>query len=142
MLFDYAGKTYRTQRELYVAMYAARESKGRTTRELAEEIMLQEFGHSPKSKDAFVGKRLLEIVSAIDGKRYEEYPCYIPARALKGFEDRVKTTNALLKGDKSEWAKGTKSGAKRALDFARRLHLGQDISEALADSMKYIEPKD
>ena len=141
MLFDYAGKTYRTERELYVAMYEARDSKGRISRELAEEVMLQEFGHSPKSKDAFVTKRLLEIVAAIDGRRYEEFPCYIPARALKGFEDRVKTTNALLKGDKSEWAKGTKSGAKRALDFARRLHLGQDISEALADSMKYIEPK-
>ena len=62
-------------------MYEARDSKGRTSRELAEEIMLQEFGHSPKSKDAFVTKRLLEIVAAIDGRRYEEFPCYIPARA-------------------------------------------------------------
>ena len=60
----------------------ARESKGRTTRELAEKILLQEFGTSPKSKDAFAGKRLLEIVAAIDGRRYEEFPCYISARAL------------------------------------------------------------
>ena len=44
---------------------------------------------------------------------------------------RLKTINALLKGDKSEWAKGIKREAKRALDFARRLHLGQEISEAL-----------
>ena len=29
-----------------------------------------------------------------------------------------------------------KREAKSALDFARRLHLGQDISEALANSMK------
>ena len=58
MLFDYAGKTYRTERAVYVAMYEARESKGRTSRELAEEILLQEFGTSPKSKDAFASKRL------------------------------------------------------------------------------------
>ena len=136
MLFDYAGKTYRTERAVYVAMYEARESRGRTSRELAEEILLQEFGTSPKSKDAFASKRLLEIVAAIDGRRYEEFPCYISARALEGFEARVKTINALLKGDKSDWAKGIKREAKRALDFARRLHLGQDISEALADNLK------
>ena len=82
------------------------------------------------------GKRLLEIVAAIDGRRYEEFPCYISARALEGFEARVKTINALLKGDKSDWAKGIKREAKRALDFARRLHLGHDISEALADNLK------
>ena len=38
----------------------------------------------------------------------------------------MKATNALLKGDKSEWAKGIKREAKAALDFARRLHLGQE----------------
>ena len=62
-------------------MYEAGE-KGRTSRELAEEIMLQEFGTDPESQGRLCVNSP-EIVGAIDGKRYEEFPCYIPARGAK-----------------------------------------------------------
>ena len=94
------------------------------------------LGVSMKTRDSWNVKRLNDAIAAIDHCRHLEYPCYIGARALEGFEARVKTTNALLKGDKSESASGIKREAKSALDFARRLHLGQDISEALADNLK------
>ena len=61
MKFDYKGRTYNSEREVFVVMYEETDSKGRTTRELAEEIMTG-LDVKMKSKDSWNVKRLNDAI--------------------------------------------------------------------------------
>lgn len=131
MQFEWNGHTFKTEFDLFQAIYAQHEQElGNKSTEDAVGEILSAIGESPNSKDAFGVKRRASVTRAVDSYRASGNPFYVGQSTLEVARQHHKASAAALKGDKSDYARGWRRAEAAFMRYLEELNKGRTIKEA------------